>query len=98
VAVTFIAASMVNEQDVPVQSPENPAKLEETSAKAESVTWVPGAKLVEQVAPQSMPAGIEITEPAPAPASVTATVKPGVAQTPSTPCPPQVCGEGQGPH
>jgi len=45
--------------------PDHPAKVKPEAATAESVTLVPEAKEAEQVAPQSMPAGEEVTVPEP---------------------------------
>jgi hypothetical protein len=53
---------------VPEQPPpDHPANTEPESAAAESETEVPEAKLVEQLEPQLMPAGAEVTVPEPVP-------------------------------
>ena len=69
VAVTECAASIVTMQvPVPVQpDPVQPVKSEPTSAVAVSVTTAPSPKASEHVAPQSIPAGLEVTEPVPVP-------------------------------
>ena len=69
VAVTECAASIVTMQvPVPVQpDPVQPVKSEPTSAVAVSVTTAPSPKALEHVAPQSIPAGLEVTEPVPVP-------------------------------
>ena len=51
--------------------PDQPVKTEPADGVAVSVTCVPSAKLAEQVAPQSIPAGPLETEPDPAPDFVT---------------------------
>jgi hypothetical protein len=56
---------------VPEQAPDQPAKTEPGAGVAVSVTCVPVVKLAAQVDPQSMPAGAEVTRPAPAPFRVT---------------------------
>jgi hypothetical protein len=68
-AVTDLAALIVTTQvPVPVQSsPLQPVKLEVSPAAAVSVTTVLLAKLAEQVAPQSIPAGALVTVPEPVP-------------------------------
>ena len=59
---------------VPEQSPPNPAKVLPASAEAVSVTTVPSSKTAEQVAPQSIPAGLLVTVPLPLPAFETVSV------------------------
>src|ERR1700737_3397683 len=57
---------------LPVQpEPAQPPKLEFKSGAAASVTTVPEANVAVQVAPQSMPAGLEVTFPEPLPAFAT---------------------------
>jgi len=73
VAVIDFAASMVTTH-VPVPehpAPDHPPKLDPGSGFAVRVTWVPEAKDAEQVAPQVMPAGEELTVPDPVPDLVT---------------------------
>jgi hypothetical protein len=53
---------------VPVHAPDQPANVELLFGAAVSVTMVPLLKLALHVAPQSMPAGLLVTFPAPAPA------------------------------
>jgi hypothetical protein len=73
VAVTARAAVIdVVQAPVPVHAPLQPANVEPLAATAVSVTDVPLAKFALQVAPQSTPAGDEVTVPAPLPAFVTA--------------------------
>jgi hypothetical protein len=57
-----------------VQSPPQPVKVQPASGVAVSVTIVPFANEVAQVAPQSIPAGELITVPVPDPAFVTVSV------------------------
>jgi hypothetical protein len=56
-----------------VQAPDQPTNSEPASATAERVTTVPSGNWLEQVAPQVIPAGAEVTVPVPAPAFVTET-------------------------
>lgn len=55
----------------PEHAPPQPEKVEPPEAAAVSVTLVPLSYSAEQVAPQSIPAGDEVTVPEPAPALVT---------------------------
>ena len=72
VAVTDCAALIVTVQvPVPLHAPPQPAKLEPEVAEAVSVTLVPCVKLAVQVVPQLIPAGLELTVPAPLPFLVT---------------------------
>ena len=57
----------VPEQPAPLQ----PVKVEPLAGVAVSVTLVPLLKFPLQVAPQVIPAGLEVTEPEPVPVSVT---------------------------
>jgi len=76
VAVAAWSALIVSVQvPVPEQSPDQPVKVEPTEAAAVNVTGT-AAKGAEQVEPQSMPAGLELTVPAPDPAFVTVSVLP----------------------
>src|SRR5215208_1194657 len=69
VAVTERAAFIVRVHvPVPEQSPDQPVKLSPDAGVAVRVTSVPSAKLAEQVAPQSIPAGLLVTVPPPLPA------------------------------
>ena len=52
---------------VPLQSPPHPANVEPEAGVGVRVTWVPSAKLAEQVAPQLIPAGELLTVPDPVP-------------------------------
>ena len=73
VAVTDFAASTVTRQaPVPVQPPpDQPVNTDPASAVAVNVTAVPSLTVTVHVAPQSMPAGLDVTEPVPAPARCT---------------------------
>jgi len=59
---------------VPVQSPDQPAKVEPTAGVAVSVTTVALVKSAEHVAPQLIPAGELVTVPEPEPAFATVSV------------------------
>jgi len=75
VAVTLWAALIVTVQvPVPVQPPLQPVNVEPVAGVAVSVTAVPLANAVEQVAPHEMPVGELVTVPLPVPAFVTARV------------------------
>src|SRR6476661_10348972 len=76
VAVTEWAASIVTMQvPVPEQpAPVQPVKSELASGLAVRVTTVPKAKSFVQVDPQSIPAGLEVTEPEPLPSVETSRV------------------------
>ena len=56
---------------MPEQAPLQLAKVEPPSAVAVRITRVPAEKLTEQVDPQAIPDGDELTVPLPAPAHVT---------------------------
>src|SRR3990172_9452317 len=72
VAVMLFAASIVTvHAPVPVQVPFQPAKTEPEEAAAVSVTRVPLLYGSEQSAPQLIPAGDELTVPAPVPPLLT---------------------------
>jgi len=76
VALTERASDMVRVQFLPVpeQAPDQPANLERAEATAVSVTAVPCPKACAQVEPQMIPAGLELTVPAPFPALVSVSV------------------------
>src|SRR5215813_2635006 len=59
---------------VPEQLPPHPAKAEPEPAAAVRVTLVEGAKEALHVEPQSIPAGVLVTEPEPVPAFETVSV------------------------
>ena len=81
VAVTLVLALRVTAQvPVPVQAPDQPAKVEPVLAAAVNVTGVPLAKLALQMVPQLIPAGILVTAPAPVPPSATVSVICGGAE------------------
>ena len=88
-AVTFFALLTLSVQVRPVQSPENPLKVEDEPAVGVRVTIAPERKLAEQVGLQLIPGAEEATEPA-LPDSVTFTGKEGVPHTLSEPVPAQV--------
>ena len=73
VAVTERAALIETVQvtEAPLQAPLQPVKLEPAAATAVSVTVAPFVKSLSQVMPQSMPAGLLVTEPLPVPAFAT---------------------------
>src|SRR5690242_6551906 len=65
---------------VPLQPPPSqPPKIELASGVAVSVTDVPTGYASKQSAPQSMPAGADVTVPPPLPAVTTASVAAGSA-------------------
>ena len=72
-AVTLWAPLMVTVQGaVPLHPPPlQPAKEDPPAAVAVRVTLVPLLKLAVQVAPQLIPAGLEVTVPVPVPLLVT---------------------------
>jgi hypothetical protein len=75
VAVTAVLAVGLSEHGpVPEQAPLQPANVAPAAGVAVSVIAAPLAKVPEQVAPQSMPAGALTTLPLPVPALVTVTV------------------------
>jgi hypothetical protein len=59
---------------VPEQAPDQPANLERAEATAVSVTAVPCRKACAQLAPQLIPAGLELTVPVPLPAFLSVSV------------------------
>ena len=59
---------------VAVQLPDQPANVEPEAAVAVNVTAVPLLRLVVQVLPQLIPAGLLVTVPVPFPARVTVSV------------------------
>jgi hypothetical protein len=66
VAVTLLAASRTTVQvPVPVQAPLQPAKVKPVAGVALKAMLVPPVKLALQVAPQSIPLGLEATVPLP---------------------------------
>src|SRR5690242_17083769 len=73
VAVTVVAAVIVVVHGfVPVQPPpDHPVHVEPVAAAAVNVTAWPKLKFAVHVAPQLMPAGFDVTVPAPLPALVT---------------------------
>src|SRR4051812_8883651 len=71
-AVTVVAASTVTvHASLPPHAPVQPANVEPLSAVAVSVTIVPDGNCSLHVAPQSMPAGVDVTVPVPLPPSTT---------------------------
>jgi hypothetical protein len=76
VAVTDLAAFIVTVQEVlvPIQSPDQLENIEPVSGVAVNVTDMLLAYEAEQVAPQSISVGVEVTMPVPDPALVTVSV------------------------
>jgi hypothetical protein len=71
VNVAVTEASLVNvtlQVPVPVQAPDQPAKVEVVFGAAVSVIRVPLVKLAPHVAPQLIPAGLLVIVPPPVPA------------------------------
>lgn len=56
---------------VPEQAPLQPVNSEPVSGLAESATLLPTGKAAEQLLPQSIPAGSDVTLPAPEPVRLT---------------------------
>ena len=83
VALTVLTASTVTVQEaVPEHpAPDQPVKSETESGVATSVTEVPVSKLAEQVGPQEIPDGLELTVPLPVPALVIVSGKVNLAPT-----------------
>ena len=82
VAVTFLAALMVTEHPaLPLQSPPQLVNTEFVPATCVRLTTVGLVKLEVHVAPQLIPAGLEVTVPVPVPAFVT--VRGGVLGVPT---------------
>ena len=76
VAVTDDAAERVTLQVlVPLHAPDHPAKLAPASGIAVSTMAVPLAKFALHVVPQSIPAGLLVTEPVPVPVFCTVSAK-----------------------
>jgi hypothetical protein len=72
VAVTDVAAFMVTEQlPVPLHAPLQLTNVDVPFGVAVSVTTVPALKAAEHVAPQLIPAGLDVTVPPPVPAFAT---------------------------
>jgi hypothetical protein len=68
------AAAFITTVHVPVPEhppPDQPLNIEPDAGAAVSVTELPAAKVAEHVAPQLIPAGLEVTVPLPEPAVVT---------------------------
>src|SRR4051812_19837807 len=76
VAVTERAAFIVTTQPpVPEHpAPDHPANVEFASGVAVNVTSVLKSNVIEHVGPQSIPAGVEVTEPVPVPFLATSSV------------------------
>ena len=66
VAITsLLPLRFTTQEPVPKQSPVQPIKAEPSSGFAVRVTLLPLANLALQVGPQSIPAGVLVTNPAP---------------------------------
>jgi len=81
VAVTEVAA-VIETTHVPVPEhppPDQPVNVEPVEGVAVRVTEVPKVKVVEHVAPQVIPAGLELTEPEPVPVVATVRVWSGLS-------------------
>jgi hypothetical protein len=77
-AFTVVAAlSVTTHVLVPVQPPFHPAKLNVLPGVAVKVIGMPLAKLAEHVVGQSMPLGLLVTVPVPAPDIVTVRTEDG---------------------
>ena len=74
VAVT-VAFSVSEQVPLPLQSPLHPAKIDPGSGAAVRFTLLPWGNCPLQVAPQSIPAELEVTVPLPAPAFTTVMAK-----------------------
>ena len=72
--VEFAVGVKVQIVELLTQAPLKPPKVDPELGVAVRVTEVPLGKLVEQVAPQLMPAGLETTVPLPVPEGATVTV------------------------
>jgi len=80
-AVTEVAA-VIDTTHVPVPEhppPDQPVNVEPVEGVAVRVTEVPKVKVVEHVAPQVIPAGLELTEPEPVPVVATVRVWSGLS-------------------
>ena len=62
----------------PAQAPDQPPKTEFDDGAATRAIWLPAAKTEEQLDPQSMPAGFDITRPPPVPEVLTLSSSSGV--------------------
>ena len=72
VAVTDFAAVIVTEQVfVPVHAPDQPVNVEPAAGIALNTTVAPRTKVVVHVVPQSIPDGVDETDPEPVPARET---------------------------
>ena len=71
-APMLVLALMLNAQlPVPAQAPLQPLKVEPEAGVAVMLTLVPWLNVDEHVLPQLMPAGVDVTVPAPVPVFVT---------------------------
>jgi len=72
VAVALLAAVIVTAHvPVPLQAPDHPVKVDEAFGVAVRITDAPAVNELEQVVPQDIPAGAEVTVPLPVPAEIT---------------------------
>ena len=77
-----MAARVKVQPALPLQAPPQTVNTDPAAGVAASVTTVPDWKLLEQVAPQLIPAGALVTDPVPVPARPTVTVYRGTKFAP----------------
>jgi hypothetical protein len=66
---------VIEHAPLPAQLPDQPMNAPDAPEIANTETTVPWLYTAEQVAPQSIPAGFEVTRPVPAPAGLTVSVR-----------------------
>jgi cell pole-organizing protein PopZ len=72
VAVTLASARRVIEHELPLHAPPNPVNRQPASGLGVRVIKVPSSNAAQQVEPQSIPAGDELTAPCPVRATLSA--------------------------